>query len=143
MERIIVQNLLRYLHQHGLISTQQHGFLMRKSTTTNLLETLNDWSLASDSKDGVTIAYIDFTKTFDSVSHTELYHKLQGYGISGNVLAVCLGTILFVIYINDIVSMFDQCCVCKLYTDDLKLYMRMSVAGCAHTFQKCIDSLTF
>ena len=44
--------------------------------------------------------------------------------------------------INDIVSVFDQCCVCKLYADDLKLYMPMSIAGYAHTFQKCIDNLT-
>ena len=27
-----VQQLLNYLHQHGLISHQQHGFLKRKST---------------------------------------------------------------------------------------------------------------
>ena len=38
--------------------------------------------------------------------------------------------------------MFDQCCVCKLYADDLKLYMHMSIAGYAHTFQKCTDNLT-
>jgi len=81
MERVIVQNLLRYLHQHGLISTQQHGFLTIKSTTTNLLESLNDWSLALDSKDDVTIAHIDFAKAFDSVSHAKLDHKLQRCGI--------------------------------------------------------------
>ena len=64
------------------------------------------------------------------------------YLTSGVVQGSCLGPILFVVYINDIVSVFDQCCVCKLYADDLKLYMRMSIAGCAHTFQKCIDDLT-
>ena len=46
------------------------------------------------------------------------------------------------LYINDIVSVFDQCCVSKLYADDLKLYMRMSIAGCTHTFQECINKLT-
>jgi len=54
----------------------------------------------------------------------------------------CLGPILFVLYINDIVSVFDQCCVSKLYADDLKLYMRMSIAVCTHTFQECINKLT-
>jgi len=53
-----------------------------------------------------------------------------------------LGPILFVLYINDIVSVFDQCCVSKLYADDLNLYMRMSIAGCTHTFQECINKLT-
>ena len=46
MERIIVKQLLGYLYQHGLISKQQHGFLTGKSTSTNLLETLNDWTFA-------------------------------------------------------------------------------------------------
>ena len=40
MERLINVNLLGYLHQHKLISKAQHGFLSRRSTTTNLLETL-------------------------------------------------------------------------------------------------------
>jgi len=86
MERVIVQQLLSYLSLHRLISCQQHGFLLRKSTTTNLLETMNDWTLAIDSRDGVLEAYFDFAKAFDSVSHPKLYHKLQGYGISGSIL---------------------------------------------------------
>ena len=72
MERVIVQRLLNYLHQHGLISHQQHGFLKRKSTTINLLESLNDWTVAFDNKDGITVAYIDYAKAFDSVSHQKL-----------------------------------------------------------------------
>ena len=30
--------------------------------------------------------YIDFSKTFDTVSHRKLLHKLTNYGISGNIL---------------------------------------------------------
>jgi len=173
MERVIVQHLLSYLSLYRVISRQQHGFLLRKSTTTNLLETMNDWTLAIDSRDGVLAAYVDFAKAFDSVSHPKLYHKLRGYGISGSVLAwikdflsartqctrvgdsvsniehlvsgviqgSCLGPILFVLYINDIVQMFDECCTCKLYADDLKLYMRISSPDCTSMFQKCLDKL--
>jgi len=42
--------------------------------------------LAVDNSDGITAAYIDFAKAFDSVSHQELLCKLQNYGISGNLL---------------------------------------------------------
>ena len=42
MERVIVQDLLGHLVLHGLISKQQHGFIMKRSTVTNLIETLND-----------------------------------------------------------------------------------------------------
>ena len=47
MERVIVINLLglNYLSVHKLISKELHGFLARRSTTSNLLESLNDWSL--------------------------------------------------------------------------------------------------
>jgi len=44
MERVIVKYLSDYLYEHKLISRQQHGFIRRKSTSTNLLETLNDWT---------------------------------------------------------------------------------------------------
>jgi len=89
MERVIEHHMLSYLYPHGLISHQQPGFLLRKCTTTNLLKTImiGLLTLASDSKDGVLAAYIDFAKAFTSVSHPKLYHKLQGYSISGSMLA--------------------------------------------------------
>ena len=42
MERVVVSQMLSYLHTHKLITNQQHGFLSKRSTTTNLLETLQD-----------------------------------------------------------------------------------------------------
>jgi len=34
-----------------------------------------------------------------------------------------IGPLLFILYINDIVSLFDdKSCVCELYADDVKLY---------------------
>jgi len=76
MERVIVKYLSDYLYEHKLISRQQHGFIRRKSMSTNLLETLNDWTLAIDNGDSITAAYIDFAKAFDNVSHQKLFHKL-------------------------------------------------------------------
>jgi len=51
------------------------------STSTNLLETLNDWTFAVNNGDGVSVAYIDYAKAFDTVSHPKLIHKLKSYGI--------------------------------------------------------------
>ena len=45
MERVAVVNLLTYLRYGNLISKQQHVFLSGKSTTTNILEPLADWTL--------------------------------------------------------------------------------------------------
>ena len=77
MERGIVVDILNYLKSHNLISTQQHGFMMRKSTVSNLLEAVNDWTIAINDKISVVIAYIDYAKAFDSVSHSKLIIKLQ------------------------------------------------------------------
>jgi len=43
--------------------------------------------------------------------------------VSGVIQGSCSGQLLFVLYINDVVALFDQSCNCKLYADDLKLYM--------------------
>jgi len=86
MERIIVENTLKFLKEHNIINKEQHGFLAGKWTITNLLDCLNDWTLSAVNKQSVAVAYIDFAKAFDSVSHNKLCHKLQAYGISGNLL---------------------------------------------------------
>jgi len=46
MERIIVENTLKFLKEHNIINKEQHGFLAGKSTITNLLDFLNDWTLS-------------------------------------------------------------------------------------------------
>ena len=46
-ERVVKDQVLNYLHRNKLISQHQHGFLSRSSTCTQLLETVNDWTLLS------------------------------------------------------------------------------------------------
>src|SRR6266536_5610321 len=47
-ESIISSGLLDFLSSNRLISPHQHGFLKKHSTTTNLLESVNDWTLSID-----------------------------------------------------------------------------------------------
>jgi hypothetical protein len=60
-------------------------FLSGQSTCANLLETLNDWTLAIKDKKSIIVAYIDYSKAFDTVSREKLLIKLSAYGISGNL----------------------------------------------------------
>ena len=47
-------------------------FLKGRSTCSNLLECLNDWTINLQDGNGTTIVlYIDFSKAFDVVSHNK------------------------------------------------------------------------
>jgi len=46
MNRIIVESTLKFLKKHNIINKEQHGLLAGKSTITNLLDCLNDWTLS-------------------------------------------------------------------------------------------------
>jgi ribonuclease P/MRP protein subunit RPP40 len=142
-----------------IINKQQHGFLAKHSTDTNLLRCIHDWALAIDSKQCVDIVYVDFSQAFDSVVHSKLIHKLDKIGIGGclltwigaflsdrtqsTVIEHCassitsvlsgviqgsvIGPILFIIFINDVVNIFNSNVNCLLYADDLKLYTVLPV----------------
>ena len=56
-ESVIKQELILYISERSLISTDQHGFLNKHSTCTNLLEVVDDWSMNLDLKKDTLIAY--------------------------------------------------------------------------------------
>ena len=86
MERVIVHDLNKYLVSSNLLNPNQHGFRQRKSTVTNLLETISYWISGVDNKLPTTAVLFDFRKAFDLVSHKKLLLKLSAYGIGGNLL---------------------------------------------------------
>jgi len=47
---------------------------------------MNDWTLSVTSKTGISVAYIDFSHAFDSVTHVQLFARLHSYGIRGDLL---------------------------------------------------------
>jgi hypothetical protein len=86
MELIIKDQLLLYLLGKHIISRHQHVFIIKHATTTNLLESLHDWSVALNKSNSVDIIYIDFRRAFYSIVFTKLLYKLQTYGVGGNLL---------------------------------------------------------
>ena len=60
--------------------------MSRRSTCSQLLATLNDWTLAVNNHAKVDAVYIDFAKAFDSISHVKLLTKIHAYGIDTNLL---------------------------------------------------------
>jgi len=86
MERVIVSQTSNHLKELGLISKEQHGFLKSRSTSTNLMESISDWTVNFSSHSATDVAYIDFARAFDKVCHSKLVHKLKSYGIDGDLL---------------------------------------------------------
>ena len=83
-EQIIYHYTLNYVRP--LISNCQHGFLQKRSTSTNL--TIMTDFLASNLDDGgqVDVIYTDFAKAFDTVDHTLLLHKLKTLDFSATTV---------------------------------------------------------
>nr|CAD2185030.1 unnamed protein product [Meloidogyne enterolobii] len=86
MEKIIANKIYDFMYRHKLISEHQFGFLRNRSTTSQLITTINDFSDAIENKKNIDCIYLDFQKAFDSVPHNLLIHKLQRIGIRGKLL---------------------------------------------------------
>jgi len=82
------------MHTFSFISVHQHGFLCKHSTTTNLLESLNDWTNSLDHSSFVKIVYTDFAKAFDVVSTPKLLHKLCNQYAIKDLLLSCIKSFL-------------------------------------------------
>ena len=85
MESIIKEEIFEHLTDHNLLSDGQHGFRNGRSCLSNLLTTLEDWTNILDDRDCIDVAYLDFRKAFDLVSHKHLLLKLDSYGINGKI----------------------------------------------------------
>ena len=87
LERI-VHNAI-YSHVSPYLSEWQHGFVKGRSCETQLVLTHHHWAKALDEGRQVDVAFLDFSKAFDRVSHLVLLQKLCGFGISGSILQWC------------------------------------------------------
>jgi len=173
MESVVKKHMLDFLLLHGKISKQQHGFLAKHSTCSQLTECVNDWSVHLNVRNQVDIVYIDFCKAFDSVVHSKLIYKLESMGIRGKLLAwiaaflsdrsqvvrigrsvsgrvnvisgvpqgSVLGPLLFLVYINDIVEIFDDKVTVKMFADDVKIYVVIDNISDCVLLQKSLEKL--
>ena len=91
LETIIRDQLVNHASVNSIIKIQQHGFMKKKSTLTNLLEYLEVLTKAKDQRVPVDINYLDCRKAFDTVPHRRLLLKLNDLGVHGNILGWITG----------------------------------------------------
>ena len=86
MESIIRDHIIKHMKDNNLFSQKQFGFIDGRSTTLQLLHVLHIWSDILDQGGSLDAVYCDFMKAFDKVPHKRLAHKVEKYGITGNII---------------------------------------------------------
>ena len=84
LERLLFNYIFRKVRCH--IASCQHGFMNKRSTTTQLLHFCHSVYHGRDSNDQLDCIYFDFQTAFDSVSHDILMRKLAARGFDINFL---------------------------------------------------------
>ena len=154
MEKLLVNSMMLFLQSNHIISKNQFGFMSIRSTCSQLLATLNDWTLAVNNHAKVDAVYIDFAKAFDSISHIKLLTKIHAYGsdtyllnwisnfLSERTQSVCIGNTFSkflpvlsgvpqgsvlgpLLFINDLPDCMTFPVETKIFADNTKVY-------CAH-----------
>ena len=86
MEHIIASQIMKHLEDQNILSDGQFEFRSKRSCKSQLFITINNITKQIDTNLQVDAAILDFSKTFDKVSHSRLLYKLKHYGLRGNVL---------------------------------------------------------
>ena len=86
LERVVYTRLLDHLSVHNILTPFQSGFRPNHSTEDVLLRTVEDWRFDVDRGKAVAAVFIDFTKAFDSISHSLLLRKLHTIGVVDTAL---------------------------------------------------------
>lgn len=86
LEKLVRNALMQHLLSNNYISDNQHGFVYKRSCTTQLIIVVDKISELLDRGGSIDMIYLDFAKAFDTVPHNRLLMKLSGYGVGGKVL---------------------------------------------------------
>uniref|UniRef100_A0A8B9DCC3 Reverse transcriptase domain-containing protein n=1 Tax=Anser cygnoides TaxID=8845 RepID=A0A8B9DCC3_ANSCY len=80
MEQIILGEITRHVHGIHGIRPSQHGFMKGRSCLSNLISYDRVTRLVDEGR-AVDVIYLDFSKAFNTVSHSILFGKMAAHGL--------------------------------------------------------------
>ncbi|CAK1577842.1 unnamed protein product [Parnassius mnemosyne] len=84
IEKLACNQLTKYLEANNILPELQSGFRKKHSTTTALIEVVDDILTAQASGEGTILTLLDFSRAFETLNIPLLLSKLYFYGLSRN-----------------------------------------------------------
>ena len=88
-EKIMALHITHHLSRNGLLDENQHGFVPRRSTCTQLLTMTQDYAMYLNQKTPFHAIYFDFKAAFDKIDHELLLTKMAITGIHEKTVDWC------------------------------------------------------
>ncbi|CAM5165541.1 unnamed protein product [Natator depressus] len=81
MEQVLKETILKHLEERKVIRNRLRGFTKGKSCLTNLIAFYDEITSSVDMGKAMDVIYIEFSKAFDTFSHSILASKVKKYGL--------------------------------------------------------------